>query len=399
MVTFRLLSIYAFANLILLWMFYAWLKSCIKRQGLRLAVAAAYFVVYLAVSSLPVFGAMLPPGRVKYLATKLGNFWLGFYVYYHMIHIVLLVTGILVLGITRKSIWRIPKPAVYFVPTLAVLISLAINIYGYVHAHIPEPVYYDINLENGVTKISDLRVALIADLHMSVNSRPEAIRRMVNVLNKQNPDVILIAGDFFTSTYEGLEDPEAYRDILCGIRSRYGTFAVMGNHDVEEQLFGGFPLSSKSEAFRPEKMEDFVKSCGFVLLDDEIATIADGIQVAGRLDGEKTGNGSVPRKSPSELLSGADKSLPILVLQHEPVEFSELAESGADAVFCGHTHAGQFFPGNLIVPFFNENAYGLKVIDGMPTVVTAGVGYYGPPIRVATDSEVTVIDVHFSPER
>ena len=97
------------------------------------------------------------------------------------------------------------------------------------------------------------------------------------------------------------------------------------------------------------------------------------------------------RMTPGELLSGADQSAPILVLQHEPVEFGSLAEAGADVALCGHTHAGQIFPGNLIVPFFNENAWGYKRVDGLDTYVTAGVGYYGPPMRVGTDSEVTII--------
>ena len=64
-------------------------------------------------------------------------------------------------------------------------------------------------------------------------------------------------------------------------------------------------------------------------------------------------------------------------------------------MFCGHTHNGQVFPGNLIVPFFNENAYGHKVLYGIDTVVTAGTGYYGPPIRVGTDSEISVVNLSF----
>ena len=83
------------------------------------------------------------------------------------------------------------------------------------------------------------------------------------------------------------------------------------------------------------------------------------------------------------------------MLQHEPRGYEELSKAGADAVLSGHTHNGQIFPGNFIVPLFNENAYGVKELYGMQTVVTAGVGYYGPPIRVGTDSEVTVINISF----
>jgi predicted MPP superfamily phosphohydrolase len=165
---------------------------------------------------------------------------------------------------------------------------------------------------------------------------------------------------------------------------------------VEETLFGGFPISPISKAFRSEKMEQFMKDCHFTVLYDETASIADGqIQIVGRRDGEKAGDGTSDRMSAAELLGPVDKTKPIIVLQHEPKQFKDLADNGADVVLCGHTHNGQVFPGNFIVPFFNENAYGVKELYGIDTIVTAGVGYYGPPLRVGTDSEVTVVNIKF----
>jgi predicted MPP superfamily phosphohydrolase len=96
------------------------------------------------------------------------------------------------------------------------------------------------------------------------------------------------------------------------------------------------------------------------------------------------------------LLESIDQTKPVVVLEHEPLEFKELSDNGADMVLCGHTHNGQIFPGNLVVPFFNENAYGVKELYGISTVVTAGVGYYGPPIRLGTDSEVTLLNIDFN---
>ena len=135
---------------------------------------------------------------------------------------------------------------------------------------------------------------------------------------------------------------------------------------------------------------------GFNVLYDESIEPDDGLfTLYGRVDGEKAGDGTSNRMSADELLKDADKSKPVIVLQHEPIEFESLAESGADLVLCGHTHNGQIFPGNLIVPFFNENEYGVKELYGTTTIVTAGVGYYGPPMRFGTDSEVTLVNVTF----
>lgn len=173
-------------------------------------------------------------------------------------------------------------------------------------------------------------------------------------------------------------------------------YAVYGNQDVEETLFGGFPISPISEAFRSPEMEQFFDDCGFITLTDEIVTLDNGIQIAGRIDGEKAGDGTTNRMSASELLANADKRRPILVLQHEPKDFENLKPAGADAAFCGHTHAGQLFPGNYVIPLFNENVWGYENVFGLDTFVTSGVGYYGPPMRVGTDSEVMVIQIHFS---
>ena len=239
-----------------------------------------------------------------------------------------------------------------------------------------------------------MKLVLIGDLHLSVNSQLATTRRMVELINAQEPDAVVIAGDIFTSSYEGLAHPEQYAEALRGIRSKYGVYAVYGNHDVEETLFGGFAISPVSQAFRTAQMEDFFRDCGFTVLYDQVVDIG-GVQLAGRVDGEKAGDGTKNRMTPAQLLSDIDQSLPVVVLEHEPKEFKALKEAGADVALCGHTHAGQMFPGNLVVPFFNENAWGHVRVHDLETVVTAGVGYYGPPMRVGTDSEVSVVNLKF----
>ena len=240
-----------------------------------------------------------------------------------------------------------------------------------------------------------MKVVLIADLHLGVNSRLATTERMVELINAEQPDVVVIAGDIFTSCYNGLSHPDQYAEALRGIRSKFGVYAVYGNYDVEETLLGGFAVAPISKAFRTDPMAAFCEDSGFSMLLDEIVTLPNGVQLAGRLDGEKAGDGTKDRMTPGELLSQADQGAPVLVLQHEPVEFAALAEAGADVALCGHTHAGQIFPGNLVVPFFNENAWGYEQVSGLDTFVTVGVGYYGPPMRVGTDSEITVINIRF----
>ena len=345
-----------------------------------------WFVGGLLLSLTPIAGAMLPNGSAKFALQAMGNIWLGFFLYFGALLAVLLVFTLPF----RRTSWRHGG-----VLCLSLAASLALLGYGLVHAQNTRVTTYDLALDKPAAETEEMKLVLIGDLHLSVNSRLSTTRKMVELINEQHPDAVVIAGDIFTSSYEGLAHPERYAEALREIESKYGVYAVYGNHDVEETLFGGFPISPINQAFRTARMEQFFEDCGFVTLTDEVVTLDNAVQLAGRVDGEKAGDGTVNRMSPEALLKDIDTSLPVLVLEHEPKEFEALKAAGADVALCGHTHAGQMFPGNLIVPLFNENAWGYKRLHELDTFVTAGVGYYGPPLRVGTDSEITVINMTF----
>ena len=353
-------------------------------------------VLYAVLSLLPVLGAMLPDSPVKFFLQGAGNIWLGFSVYFNGILIILSLAAGLLYPLRKNREGRFFGAVPAWILLVSFLGGTILLAYGMIHAQHTVVTEYDITIDKDAGDVKDLTLVLIADLHLSVNSHLSTTKNMVETVNGLDADAVVIAGDIFTSSYGGLRHPEEYAEVLSGMTSKYGTYAVYGNHDVEETLFGGFPISPISQAFRTKEMEQFFKDAGFTVLYDETAQLCGGaVQLVGRVDGEKAGDGTALRQSAKEVLSGTDPAKPVIVLQHEPVEFSDLKENGADLVLCGHTHAGQIFPGNLIVPFFNENAYGYKNVSGVDTVVTAGVGYYGPPMRVGTNSEITVVRVHF----
>ena len=349
-------------------------------------------IIYSILALIPVLGAYLPKSGFKFFCMKIGNLWLGFFMFYSALTIFLTLILIIVSKIKKDDEKRLLK----HVLNVAFVVAFVVTIFGLVHAQSPKIVNYDVTLDKKSAEISELKVVLIADLHLSVNSDVKLTEKMVEEVNSVNPDLVVVAGDIFTSNYEGLKNPEAYSSALSQMKAKYGVYAVAGNHDVDENLFSGFSISPVSEAFRTSEMDKFFEDCGFTMLYDECVPVADGnIILAGRIDAEKAGDGTRNRMTAEELLKNADKELPVFVLQHEPIEFNELSRAGADIVLSGHTHNGQIFPGNLVVPFFNENGYGVKDLYGIKTVVTAGVGYYGPPIRVGTDSEVTVVNIKF----
>ena len=356
-----------------------------KTRVVRLAL-------YILLALLPVFGAFLPKCGFKYFCMKYGNIWLAFFMYYSGF---MLFTALIMLIIAKVR--KDPeKRWLGYTFTIAAVLTVIVTSYGLIHAQRPKTVNYEISVNKQTEGVKSLRVVLIADLHLSVNSNLSLTEKMVEKVNAAEPDVVVVAGDIFTSNFEGLKDPDKYAAALSKMKAKYGVYAVYGNHDVDEDLFSGFAISPSTEAFRTPEIEQFFKDAGFTILYDETVPLADGeVTLVGRIDGEKAGDGTKNRKDASALLSDVDKTKPVIVLQHEPIEFSDLSKNGTDVVLCGHTHNGQVFPGNLFIPIFNENGYGVKEIDGMQTIVTAGVGYYGPPIRVGTDSEVTVVDIQF----
>ena len=361
--------------------------------GFRI-LSITVFTLWCILIVLPVGGTILPEGQTKYFMQRAGNVWLGFNLYFGGLLLLLFclfqIFRLLIPGTGRKKL----RPLILCISFLAAAGLLA---YGTAHAQHTVVNTFEVTSDKSAGTESDMKIILIADLHLSVNSHLSTIEKMVDMINGVKPDAVLIAGDIFTSSYSGLRNPDLYAAALRKIQTKYGVFAVYGNHDVEETLFGGFPISPISKAFRSEQMEGFFRECGFNVLYDETALIADGmVQITGRVDGEKAGDGTAVRLTPAEVLKETDPARPVIVLQHEPVEFAALKEAGADLVLCGHTHAGQMFPGNLIVPFFNENAYGYKKVSGVDTVVTSGIGYYGPPMRLGTDSEIAVIQLHFT---
>ena len=235
-----------------------------------------------------------------------------------------------------------------------------------------------------------------ADLHLGYNIGCRHMEKMVDKINAQNPDLVVVAGDIFDNEYEALENPDRLAAILRGIQSKYGVYACYGNHDIQEKILAGFTFGGKEKKESSVKMDEFLEKSGITLLRDEYVLIDDSFYLYGRPDYERPGRGIDERKSPQEITEDLDLSLPVLVIDHEPRELQELADAGVDADLCGHTHDGQLFPGNLTIKLMWENACGYLKKGNMHSIVTSGVGLFGPNMRVGTKSEICDIMMHFN---
>ena len=381
---------------LLTWSLRSRTKGGVYKQGVT-----AVILLHAAGAAVPIFGTFLPESRVSFFLQRIGNIFLGYDVYFGGLLIILtLIIWIKrsVSGVIRTARGKGPGAkkgikAYRICVAVSAAVALLSGSYGLYHAQQPVVKYFESDQRTDGVEKGRLKIALIADLHLSVNSHPGHIRKMVEKVNAENPDVVVVAGDIFTSTYKGLREPEKYSEELRKLSAGYGVYAVYGNHDVEEKLFCGFPTQPVEKAFRSREMEQFFDDSGFITLADETAELPGGnIVLAGRLDLSKAGDGTDNRMPVAELISGMEDKL-VIVADHEPKGFDELREAGADVTLSGHTHNGQVFPGNIFVKLFNENGYGKKTFGNMDTFVTSGVGYFGPPMRIGTNSEVMMIDL------
>ena len=357
-------------------------------------------LVYLFVVFSILIAFMAPASGFRRFMKLLSNYWLGVLVY------TIMTVGIadilrLLLKYPLKNL-NFPGRALLFgnvgtavVGMVCAAIITTVSIYGMINAGNIQTTKYDISIDKKVGKLDSLNVVLIADLHLGYNIGCRHMEKMVEKINMQNPDLVVVAGDIFDNEYEAVENPDRLAAILRGIQSKYGVYACYGNHDIQEKILAGFTFGGKEKKESSVKMDEFLEKAGITLLRDEYTLIDDSFYLYGRPDYERPGRGIDERKSPQEITADMDLPLPVLVIDHEPRELQELADAGVDADLCGHTHDGQLFPGNLTIKLMWENACGYLKKGNMHSIVTSGVGLFGPNMRVGTKSEICDIMMHF----
>lgn len=226
-----------------------------------------------------------------------------------------------------------------------------------------------------------LTIAVASDIHLGNIVGNRHLKRLIKGINGMEPDLILLPGDVIDDSIEPFMRNNMAKS-LKQLQATYGVYAVLGNHEY----YGG----------HIEQYINEMRSVGIRVLRDEVITIDDGsVTIAGRKD--KTAESMEPegRLSLEELLKHSNKSKPIIVMDHQPYGFQQAAEAGADILLCGHTHRGQFAPNHWVTRRLFELDWGYMLKQNMHVVVSSGFGTWGPPIRLASRSEIIRLDVEF----
>ena len=307
-----------------------------------------------------------------------GSFWMAILLYMLLL-LVMFDFVKLLLFLFGKSF---KNYRTYTVGASLLLCALLI-VFGVLHARSIKTVNYRLTLPgNG----GGIRIVLVSDLHIGSSIGKPWIERVVDTINLEEPDIVCISGDIFDGNLDIVRDLPGVISQLGKIDAPLGVYASLGNHDVDRTRGS------------TERIEEILKAAGILLLQDDVHTVRENLHIAGRRDARPIGM-RAGRKSAEELCAGLSGT--VIMLDHQPTQFTQIEQAGAGLVLCGHTHSGQIFPANLATRIIFKKAgathYGYWKGETLQAVVTSGAGFWGPPLRIATNSEVAVIDVDFMP--
>ena len=326
---------------------------------------------------------------------KIGAYWLGISLY-----LILYVALIDLLRWIYSKVFK-DKYNDFYARTICTLLIIvltgATSIYGIINAKIVRTTEYEITINKDGGNFKEMTIAMFGDPQFGYNIGEYHLKQAVDIINKNDVDIVCVVGDIFDNQYSAIKHPDKLIELFNQIKSKYGMYAVLGNHDVEEPILCGFTFNDDDleNKLASKEMLDFIKKSGMVLLYDENVIINDSVNLYGRADQERPNLGNITRKESGDIFKEVDTAKPLFVLDHEPREYDELEKAGVDLMMAGHTHDGQLWPTKIATDIIWENAYGLWVKNAFHAITTSGLGLFGPNMRVGTIAEVCIIHVKF----
>jgi predicted MPP superfamily phosphohydrolase len=218
----------------------------------------------------------------------------------------------------------------------------------------------------------DLRIALLTDFHVHPSLPREFYQSAFAEAERMRADLTFLTGDFVSRCQ--------FIPLLRGIlrpAARHGTYAVMGNHDYWTDV---------------EQIRGIAREAGIRLLTNESVElkVKGGRLVLSGFD--------YPWGPGDETPPEGREGIPHIVLSHTPDNIYRLSEAGADLVFSGHNHAGQWcvpWLGSLVVPsvYGRRFDHGHFMVNGTHLFVASGVGCGLPPVRIYCPPDIFVVDI------
>jgi hypothetical protein len=220
------------------------------------------------------------------------------------------------------------------------------------------------------------RLVQISDMHIGGLIDENFVQKTVETINALDVDFITITGDLTDAPIEQIEKSVSH---LKNLKSKFGTFYIVGNHEY----FHGI-----------ENTIAYLKTIGVVVLENSSCVIGrenDKFNIAGLYDYFGYRNEKFIPDIP-KVISQIDKTLPILLLAHQPKQTEKLENLKPNLILSGHTHGGQIFPFQYLIRLQQPYLKGLYEISKKEAIyVNSGIGFWGPKMRLGSSAEITLI--------
>lgn len=311
----------------------------------------------------------------------IGSLWLAYVLYFILILILIDLSRVLnyFFGIYPSLITDNYSRAKFITFLSAIFVVSVIVITGFVNANSPKINTVEIKLKKNSTDLKILNIVFVSDIHMGTIIRNSRLLKMVGDINKLEPDIVLLGGDIVDEDLAPVIE-QNLGDTLSKIKSKYGTYAITGNHEY----IGGV-----------EEACVYLKQHNVDVLRDEVILIDNSFYLAGREDYSSTRFIDTSRKSIASILKNSNRKYPVILMDHQPVGLGEAENNKIDLQLSGHTHNGQLWPIHIIPGLTFELAYGYKKKGDANFYVSSGYGTWGPPVRVGNRPEIVNIKLYY----
>ncbi|MDX1808352.1 MAG: metallophosphoesterase [Sulfurospirillaceae bacterium] len=220
------------------------------------------------------------------------------------------------------------------------------------------------------------KIAQISDLHIGGLVDRKFIKNIVDKTNKLNADLVVITGDLLDTKASFAKD---VLHEFTKLQSTFGTYYIVGNHEY----FHGI-----------SEILSAVKALGIKVLENENTYIGEanaGFNLAGVYD---VFGYRIQAYEPNlkKALKGI-KDSPTVLLAHQPKYIFEVSKK-VDLVLSGHTHGGQIYPFQYLVRLAQPYISGLhQHTQDLQIYVNKGTGFWGPPMRLGANAEITDMNI------
>ena len=269
---------------------------------------------------------------------------------------------------------------------LILSLTFLLGLYGLFAArHRLQIVRVDLAIPDLHPDLDGFRIAQISDIHIGPTLKGSFLERVVLMVNDLEAHCIAVTGDVVDGTVQDLRD---HTIPLKDLRAPYGVFFCTGNHEY----YAG--VNAWIKEFR---------SLGLRVLLNEHTIIKHGrgrLVMAGVTDYSGGAFDPLHKSDPDRSLAGAPESHLKVLLAHQPRSAFGAARAGFDLQLSGHTHGGQIWPFHHLVKLQQPFRAGLHPVpspalsgkaEQMMIFVNRGTGYWGPPLRVGSRPEITLL--------